>query len=155
MLVSLKEGLLDPQGKAVQEALPTLGWSNVTEVRVGKHIELLVEAESRGPGLARPGERDGHRVPVEPRDRGLRDPGLGRRGSGARAEDRPRIGVVVFPGSLDDRDALRAVGFMGGEPVRVWHAEGDLGDVDGRDPPRRVLLRRLPAEPGFRLDSLR
>jgi phosphoribosylformylglycinamidine synthase len=47
VLVSLKEGLLDPQGKAVQEALPTLGWSNVTEVRVGKHIELLVEAESR------------------------------------------------------------------------------------------------------------
>jgi phosphoribosylformylglycinamidine synthase len=47
VLVSLKEGLLDPQGKAVQDALPSLGWSNVTEVRVGKHIELLVEAESR------------------------------------------------------------------------------------------------------------
>ena len=47
VLVSLKEGLLDPQGKAVQDALPTLGWSNVTEVRVGKHIELLVESESR------------------------------------------------------------------------------------------------------------
>jgi len=47
VLVSLKDGLLDPQGKAVQDALPTLGWSNVTEVRVGKHIELLVEAESR------------------------------------------------------------------------------------------------------------
>ena len=47
VLVSLKEGLLDPQGKAVQDALPTLGWTNVTEVRVGKHIELLVEAESR------------------------------------------------------------------------------------------------------------
>src|SRR5262245_53721515 len=46
-------------------------------------------------------------------------------------EARPRIGVVVFPGSLDDRDALRAVGFMGGDPVRVWHADGDLGDVDG------------------------
>jgi phosphoribosylformylglycinamidine synthase PurS subunit len=47
VLVSLKEGLLDPQGKAVQDALPTLGWSNVTEVRVGKHIELRVESESR------------------------------------------------------------------------------------------------------------
>ena len=47
LIVSLKEGLLDPQGKAVQDALPTLGWSNVSEVRVGKHIELLVEAESR------------------------------------------------------------------------------------------------------------
>jgi phosphoribosylformylglycinamidine synthase PurS subunit len=47
IIVSLKEGLLDPQGKAVQDALPTLGWDNVSEVRVGKHIELLVEAESR------------------------------------------------------------------------------------------------------------
>jgi phosphoribosylformylglycinamidine synthase PurS subunit len=47
LIVSLKEGLLDPQGKAVQDALPSLGWSNVSEVRVGKHIELLVEAESR------------------------------------------------------------------------------------------------------------
>jgi phosphoribosylformylglycinamidine synthase PurS subunit len=47
LIVSLKEGLLDPQGKAVQDALPTLGWPNVSEVRVGKHIELLVESESR------------------------------------------------------------------------------------------------------------
>ena len=47
VIVSLKEGLLDPQGKAVQDALPTLGWGNVSEVRVGKHVELLVEAEDR------------------------------------------------------------------------------------------------------------
>jgi phosphoribosylformylglycinamidine synthase PurS subunit len=45
VLVSLKEGLLDPQGKAVQGALPTLGWPNVTDVRVGKHIALTVEAD--------------------------------------------------------------------------------------------------------------
>jgi phosphoribosylformylglycinamidine synthase PurS subunit len=45
VLVSLKEGLLDPQGKAVQAALPALGWSNVSEVRVGKVIELVVEAD--------------------------------------------------------------------------------------------------------------
>jgi phosphoribosylformylglycinamidine synthase len=46
VLVSLKEGLLDPQGKTVQDALPTLGWPNVSGVRVGKHIELTVEADS-------------------------------------------------------------------------------------------------------------
>jgi phosphoribosylformylglycinamidine synthase PurS subunit len=46
VLVSLKEGLLDPQGKAVQGALPSLGWDNVSEVRVGKHIELVVESDS-------------------------------------------------------------------------------------------------------------
>jgi phosphoribosylformylglycinamidine synthase len=45
VLVSLKEGLADPQGKTIREALPTLGWDQVSEVRVGKHIELVVEAE--------------------------------------------------------------------------------------------------------------
>jgi phosphoribosylformylglycinamidine synthase subunit PurQ / glutaminase len=43
----------------------------------------------------------------------------------------PRIGVVTFPGSLDDRDALRAVAQMGGEAVALWHADPDLRGVDG------------------------
>jgi phosphoribosylformylglycinamidine synthase subunit PurQ / glutaminase len=43
---------------------------------------------------------------------------------------RPRIGVVTFPGSLDDRDALRAVRSMGGEPVPVWHGDADLPPLD-------------------------
>jgi len=42
----------------------------------------------------------------------------------------PRVGVVTFPGSLDDRDALRAIEQMGGEAVPLWHAERDLGAVD-------------------------
>ena len=46
VVVSLKDGLLDPQGKAVEGALPALGWGNVSDVRVGKHIQLLVEAET-------------------------------------------------------------------------------------------------------------
>ena len=41
-----------------------------------------------------------------------------------------RIGVVTFPGSLDDVDARRAVAFAGAEPVRLWHADRDLGGVD-------------------------
>ena len=44
--------------------------------------------------------------------------------------DVPRVGVVTFPGSLDDRDALRAVETMGGEPRRLWHADHDLRGVD-------------------------
>ena len=44
VLVRLKPGLLDPQGKAVEGALPALGWTNVSDVRVGKHVELVVEA---------------------------------------------------------------------------------------------------------------
>jgi phosphoribosylformylglycinamidine synthase I len=43
---------------------------------------------------------------------------------------RPRVGVVTFPGSLDDRDALRAVALMGGDGVPLWHADRDLRGVD-------------------------
>jgi phosphoribosylformylglycinamidine synthase len=41
-----------------------------------------------------------------------------------------RIGVVTFPGSLDDRDALRAVRVAGAEPVSLWHGDHDLRSVD-------------------------
>ena len=44
VVVSLKDGLLDPQGKAVEGSLPALGWTNVSEVRVGRYVELDVEA---------------------------------------------------------------------------------------------------------------
>jgi phosphoribosylformylglycinamidine synthase I len=41
-----------------------------------------------------------------------------------------RVGVITFPGSLDDRDAARAVRLAGGEPVALWHADKDLRGVD-------------------------
>ncbi|WP_316668376.1 phosphoribosylformylglycinamidine synthase subunit PurQ [uncultured Propionibacterium sp.] len=41
-----------------------------------------------------------------------------------------RIGVVTFPGTLDDQDALRAVRICGAEPVGLWHASDDLRGVD-------------------------
>ena len=41
-----------------------------------------------------------------------------------------RVGVVTFPGSLDDRDAARAVRLAGGEAVSLWHADADLHGVD-------------------------
>ena len=41
-----------------------------------------------------------------------------------------RVGVVTFPGSLDDADARRAVEQMGGAAVALWHAEPDLQGVD-------------------------
>jgi len=42
-----------------------------------------------------------------------------------------RIGVVTFPGSLDDRDALRAARIAGAEGVPLWHGDSSLKDVDG------------------------
>ncbi|GAA3340607.1 phosphoribosylformylglycinamidine synthase subunit PurQ [Curtobacterium pusillum] len=41
-----------------------------------------------------------------------------------------RIGVITFPGSLDDRDAQRAVRLAGAEPVALWHGDHDLQGVD-------------------------
>jgi phosphoribosylformylglycinamidine synthase len=42
-----------------------------------------------------------------------------------------RIGVISFPGTCDDRDALHAVELAGGEAVALWHADDDLGDCSG------------------------
>ena len=41
-----------------------------------------------------------------------------------------RIGIITFPGSLDDGDAARAVRLAGGEPMALWHADADLRGVD-------------------------
>ncbi|MCM2390949.1 phosphoribosylformylglycinamidine synthase subunit PurQ [Streptomyces albipurpureus] len=41
-----------------------------------------------------------------------------------------RIGVVTFPGTLDDQDSLRAVRLAGAEPVSLWHRDKDLKQVD-------------------------
>jgi phosphoribosylformylglycinamidine synthase len=41
-----------------------------------------------------------------------------------------RVGVVTFPGSLDDRDAMRAIRLAGAEPVPLWHGDRWLSDVD-------------------------
>jgi phosphoribosylformylglycinamidine synthase len=41
-----------------------------------------------------------------------------------------RVGVITFPGSLDDRDAQRAVRFAGAEAVALWHGDHDLQGVD-------------------------
>lgn len=41
-----------------------------------------------------------------------------------------RVGVITFPGTLDDVDAVRAVRYVGAEPVNLWHADADLKGVD-------------------------
>jgi phosphoribosylformylglycinamidine synthase subunit PurQ / glutaminase len=46
------------------------------------------------------------------------------------APPRPRIGIVVFPGSNDDRDTAWALHALGAEPVLVWHADDDLPPLD-------------------------
>lgn len=50
--VMLKEGVLDPQGKAIGHALEVLGFANVGEVRVGKTMELEIATDDREKALA-------------------------------------------------------------------------------------------------------
>lgn len=45
--ITLKPGVLDPQGKAVQHALASLGFCGVEEVRIGKYVELKLNATER------------------------------------------------------------------------------------------------------------
>ncbi|MDR2082679.1 MAG: phosphoribosylformylglycinamidine synthase subunit PurQ [Candidatus Ancillula trichonymphae] len=41
-----------------------------------------------------------------------------------------RVGIVVFPGTLDEQDAARAVRLAGASPILLWHADSSLGNVD-------------------------
>ena len=54
VFVTLKKGVLDPQGKAVEQSLARLGFSEAREVRVGRFIEMAVEAGSREEATKRP-----------------------------------------------------------------------------------------------------
>ncbi len=51
VLIRPKEGILDPQGKAVEGALPALGFEGVSDVRVGRMVELRADDPSRIPAL--------------------------------------------------------------------------------------------------------
>jgi phosphoribosylformylglycinamidine synthase subunit PurS len=51
VLIRPKEGILDPQGQTVERALPALGFDGVSDVRVGRMVELNVEDESRLPEI--------------------------------------------------------------------------------------------------------
>jgi phosphoribosylformylglycinamidine synthase subunit PurS len=47
IFVSLKTGVLDPQGKAIQRSLHTLGYNEVQDVRMGKYLEIEMAPASR------------------------------------------------------------------------------------------------------------
>jgi phosphoribosylformylglycinamidine synthase PurS subunit len=52
VIVSLKPGLLDPQGKAIEGSLPAMGWANASNVRVGKYVELVVDAATKAAAVS-------------------------------------------------------------------------------------------------------
>ena len=51
--ITFKKSILDPQGSAVQNALTPLGYSEVEEVRMGKHIEILLRGDKRQEAVER------------------------------------------------------------------------------------------------------
>ena len=53
--ITLKNGVLDPQGKAIENALGGMGFSGISEVRQGKYIEIVLADVSpeRGPSIGR------------------------------------------------------------------------------------------------------
>lgn len=63
--VTLRPSILDPEGKATQHALHNLGYDSVEQVRIGKHIEMWVEA---------PHEEEARRIADEAADRVLANP---------------------------------------------------------------------------------
>jgi phosphoribosylformylglycinamidine synthase subunit PurS len=77
VLIRPKEGILDPQGQAVERALPALGFEGVSGVRVGRLVELDVDDASRVPEmcerlLANPLIEDYEVLVVEPVGGGAR-----------------------------------------------------------------------------------
>src|SRR5205823_6572321 len=82
----------------------------------------------RGRGRsARRGRADVRATARKPLDRVVRDRAAGQP---RMSSPRPRIGVLQFPGSNDDRDALWALAALDAEAVPVWHAETELPDLE-------------------------
>ena len=97
--VMLKPEILDPQGQAVQRALPRLGFEGIADVRQGKRFELEVEGPVDDAALARIHEMAETflaNTVIEDFTVKVARPGV---------EVTTRIGVVTFPGTLDDRDS--------------------------------------------------
>ena len=133
--VTLKSGVLDPQGEAVRHALGALGFEGVGEVRIGKVIEVDLAATDPGGGEGR-GRGD---VPEAPRQHGDRELRGGDRMSVragghrlSRLQLRPRHGRGAGRRRRRGGDGLA----QGDGAARGPRPRGD---------PRRLLLRRLPA----------
>ena len=144
--VTPKQGILDPQGAAVERSLPALGFDGVSGVRIGKIIELTGRVPTARPPR-RPHARRSTTCAAScsptPSSRTTPSP------STRREPDRPRspppasdatcpimtrpaarpvrVGVVVFPGINTDRDtAPRGLHLRRRRPVWLWHKDTDL-----------------------------
>ena len=130
--VTLKNGVLDPQGKAIEHALSGLGFDGVGSVRQGKVFDVELAGDRQGQGRSRP---EGHvrQASGEYGDRELQR-------SLSRSVDM-KSAVVLLPGLNRDRDMIAALTKISGKaPVTVWETDTDIPDVDLIAHSRRLLL---------------
>ena len=143
--VTPKPGILDPQGRAVESSLGHLGIEGVSAVRVGRRIELTVAAADQAAAQAVV-ERLASELLSNPLIEAFDVEMLGAASSTVRGSRvSVRIGVVIFPGSNRDIDAVNALHVAGAEPVILWHEQASLEGVARGDPAGRLRVRRLPA----------
>ena len=107
--VTHRPGILDPAGATVERALPALGWANVSQVRIGKSIRLVVEAPDEAAATAQVDEMC-TRILTNPviEDYTLTLQELTRGMSAT-------VGVVLFPGTNCEQDVVWAVERLGAE----------------------------------------
>ena len=126
VLIRPKAGILDPQGQAVERALPALGFDGVRNVHVGRLVELDVEDPAQLPAMC-------EQLLANPL---VEDYEMSAAGCSIRTWVRMthgvtvvKFGVIQFPGSCDERDALHAASRVG-DAVLLWHRDHDLQGVD-------------------------
>ena len=132
VFVTLKPGVLDPQGKAIHHALEGLGFAGVQDVRAGKLIELeLAEGTSDADIEAMCRKLLANTV-IE--NFKIETDGVGMKSA-----------VLVFPGSNCDRDLAVAIEQVTGRaPAMVWHRDSELPEGHRlHRHSRRLFLRRL------------
>ncbi len=113
--VTLKSGILDPQGKAIEGALRSLGVDGVASVRQGKVFDIEIEGSDRAKAEA---------LLKQAADKLLANTVI----ENYRVEVRGmKAAVVVFPGINRERDMARTLKLVSGnEPAMVWHADTAL-----------------------------
>ena len=138
VFVTLKPSVFDPQGKTVTDALHSIGYQAVRDVRQGKYFELDIDAATADEGSRLAGEAadkllanpviESYRIEID----GIAAAGprsaTSRCSGGRRAV---KFAVVVFPGSNCDHDAHYAASqVFGQDAALVWHKDTSLGDAD-------------------------
>ena len=116
MLVTPRKGILDPQGRTVEQSLKSLGFASVSGVKIGRYITLDIEAKTRRRG-ARAASKMCEQLLANPNIEDFR----------FEVEGRMKWGVIRFPGSLDDVDAMYGLrDVMGQDVALLWHKDESL-----------------------------